>query len=57
MISGQIRGSKLWRVFTLGDGCWLPILDSELNDGFVYGTLRQRHVAQSLGESQTTIGV
>ena len=24
MISGQIRGSKLQRVFTLGDGCWLP---------------------------------
>ena len=24
-ISGQIYGSKLQRVFTLGDGCWLPI--------------------------------
>ena len=24
MISGQICGSKLQRVFTLGDGCWLP---------------------------------
>ena len=24
-ISGQICGSKLQRVFTLGDGCWLPI--------------------------------
>ena len=25
IISDQIRGSKLQRVFTLGDGCWLPI--------------------------------
>ena len=25
IISGQIWGSKLQRVFTLGDGCWLPI--------------------------------
>ena len=25
IISGQICGSKLPRVFTLGDGCWLPI--------------------------------
>ena len=24
MISGLIFGSKLQRVFTLGDGCWLP---------------------------------
>ena len=24
IISGQICGSKLQRVFTLGDGCWLP---------------------------------
>ena len=26
IISGQICGSKLQRVFTLGDGCWLPSL-------------------------------
>ena len=25
IISGQIWGSKLQRVFTLGEGCWLPI--------------------------------
>ena len=25
IISGQICSSKLQRVFTLGDGCWLPI--------------------------------
>ena len=25
IISGQICGSKLQRVFTLGDGCWLPM--------------------------------
>ena len=25
IISGQIGGSKLQRVFTFGDGCWLPI--------------------------------
>ena len=25
IISGQICGSQLRRVFTLGDGCWLPI--------------------------------
>ena len=25
IISSQICGSKLQRVFTLGDGCWLPI--------------------------------
>ena len=25
IISGQICGSKLREVFTLGDGCWLPI--------------------------------
>ena len=25
IISGQIWGSKLQSVFTLGDGCWLPI--------------------------------
>ena len=24
IISGKIRLSKLQRVFTLGDGCWLP---------------------------------
>ena len=33
IISGQIYGSKLERVFTLGDGCWLPmkrtLLDSK----------------------------
>ena len=27
IISGQICGSKLQRVFTLGDGCWLPTKD------------------------------
>ena len=26
IISGQICGSKLQKVFTLGDGCWLPTL-------------------------------
>ena len=26
MISSQIFSSKLQRVFTLGDGCWLPII-------------------------------
>ena len=25
IISSQICGSKLQKVFTLGDGCWLPI--------------------------------
>ena len=25
IISSQIRGSNLQKVFTLGDGCWLPI--------------------------------
>ena len=25
IISGQICGSNLQKVFTLGDGCWLPI--------------------------------
>ena len=30
IISGQIRGSKLQRVFTSGDGCWLPIKASSL---------------------------
>ena len=27
IIFGQICGSKLQRVFTLGDGCWLPKSD------------------------------
>ena len=31
IISGQIFGSKLQRVFTLGDGCWLPISPNIMN--------------------------
>ena len=32
IISGQICVSKLQRVFTLGDGCWLPIFPSFFRD-------------------------
>ena len=32
IISGQICGSKLQRAFTLGDGCWLPILGPKMRD-------------------------
>ena len=33
IISGQICGSKLQRVFTLGDRCWLPIQISRSDFG------------------------
>ena len=35
MISSQICGSNLQKVFTLGDGCWLPTLGAFL--GFISG--------------------
>ena len=35
IISSQICVSKLQRVFTLGDGCWLPILMVEIGFGLV----------------------
>ena len=32
IISGQVCGSKLQRVFTLGDGCWLPSFGKRSED-------------------------
>ena len=34
IISSQIRGSNLQKVFTLGDGCWLPITLTLFNSLF-----------------------
>ena len=40
IISSQICVSKLQRVFTLGDGCWLPM--SPFGETFLNGGFRTR---------------
>ena len=42
IISSQICGSNLQKVFTLGDGCWLPIRASVTSNLYVTARISSR---------------